>query len=197
MKKYVTTGETMFEKEVNLQKAVELAYNNDYDELYNPLVYFLSEDNSNPTGWIDNNIHKKHVIPYIKKELSLSDSTDTILGLCEGILKKGGGIFCLFLNLCNWQEYQPCHDEYFFCGDDFEDVLTLEEEHLRYPSGGFGVYIKEIDGKYYCENGVYIFENKFNPNEVNGSFKYLKVSENDYIGSEAEFRLENLDIYNE
>ena len=171
----------MYEKHINLTKAIEYPCNTAFDEIY----FFEDEDYKYADGVIYLSGDNKEV----KEKFNLDDSINTIYDLTKAILDKGKTVFCLMGTITE------------FCGVRFSIKASKLDKRYKITSnetllepGGFGVYISQHDGKYVCRYGL-LSRHPESPN-VAESFKPITQNyENDIIGKDVIKALDSLDIY--
>lgn len=166
----------MYEKHIDLTKAIEYACNTVFDEIY----YFEDEDNPSAEGVIHLSEDNKEV----KEKFNLDDSINNIHDITKAIFDKGKTIFCLIGTITDFGE------EFSIKTQKLDKRYKITSDETLVETGGFGVYIRQHDGKYVCRYGLLS-----NHTEVETFKPITQNYEKDIMGKDVIEALDSLDMY--
>ena len=176
----------MFEKEIDLTKAIEYTRSTVFERIY----YFENEDDEYAEGVIYPSMDNSDV----KKEFEIDDSIDSIFDITKAILDKGKIVVCLMGTI--FDESEVGED-----GFSIESPLGYEDfdvsyDETEFETGGFGVYIKKIADKYMCEYAIYRLRPTFPHGPADETFVSLtKNYSEDMIFKSVVKIIDGLDMY--
>lgn len=174
-------GDSVYEKEINLEDAIKVATNQIAEGIY----YFLGENDYRADGAIDGHNNIKEEIEF---DQSILDTENKYLELSKIILENGGQIFCMYGFILDNSEIG---ENGFTVNGRFEDHLV--ESSSNFTNGGYGLYIKKIGDKYMCDFGIYFLQPTFPHGPADESFKHFSNKySNDPVG---EIALKELESY--
>ena len=176
----------MYEKHIDLTKAIEYASNTVFEEIY----YFEDEDDEYADGVIYLSGDNKEV----KEKFDLDDSLNDIYDITKAILDKGKTVFCLMGNISDYSDFGD--DGFSIESPKLDKNYEITYDETLLETGGFGVYIKEHDGKYVCRYGIYSMQSTYPHGPADETFKPITPNyEEDIIGKDVINALDLIDMY--
>ena len=177
----------MYEKEIDLTKAIEYTCKTNFSEIY----YFDDENDDYADGVIYHSLADNNEV---KEEFNIDGDVDSVLDISKIVLERGKTVFCLLGQICDNSDFGE--EGFSVESSTLTEDYDIDSSNTLLETGGFGVYINKEDDKYVASYGLYSLQPTFPHGPADKTFKHFsKEYESDIIGKDIISALDSMDVF--